>query len=731
MAGNIKGITIEFNGDTTKLDKALREINQNTRSLDKELKSVNNALKFNPTNVDLWKQKQQLLTEKIGETKTKLDALKQAQAQMDAAGVDKNSQEYRELQREIITTESKLKTFNKQLREVGNANLKALSEQFKQIGSKAEAVGKKMTTYVTTPILGVGAASVKAFTEVKDGLNIVAQKTGATGDALEDMQTSARNLAKEIPTDFTTAGTAIGEVNTRFGVTGKTLEDLSKQYVKFAKVNGVDLNDSIDDTQKALAAFGLTAKDAPKLLDTLTKAGQKTGASVGDLTKGLIQNGAAFQELGLDITQSTLVMAQMEKSGANSETVMQGLRKALKNAAKEGKPLDQALSELQDTILNGTGSMDGLTAAYDLFGKSGDQIYAAVKNGTLDFKSLAAAAEDTGGTLDSVFEETLTPAEKFQTTLNSVKDAGYQLGSTIMTFLEPYMDKLAKKAQELSKWWEKLDPKTQNLIVKIALLAATIGPLLIVIGKVATGIGSIISLVNTVGSAIGILSSGSLLPIIAVIAAVVAAGVLLYKNWDKIKETAKNIASSVKEKWDNLKTSVSTAVDSVKKKVSDAWDSIKAKTSNAWESIKNFITSPFKTASDYVKKVVDWIKGFFPIDLKNLFNIKLPHFSWDWTEVGDTGIYLPDLNIDWWKKGAIFTKATLLGGGNGVGEAGPEAVLPLEKLWEEMDKRFSGGDEITINVYASDGMDVDDLALKIEQRLVQLQNQRKKAYGTI
>ena len=92
--GNIKGITIQFNGDTTKLDKALRQINNETKNIDKELRAVDKALKFNPTNVELWRQKQQLLSEKIAETKNKLEVLKQAQAKMDADGVDKNSEEY-------------------------------------------------------------------------------------------------------------------------------------------------------------------------------------------------------------------------------------------------------------------------------------------------------------------------------------------------------------------------------------------------------------------------------------------------------------------------------------------------------------------------------------------------------------------------------------------------------------------------------------------------------------
>ena len=113
---------------TTQLDKALRDINKSTKDIDKELRNVDKALKFNPTSVELWRQKQELLKQKISETKDKLDVLKQAQAQMDAAGVDKNSEEYRKLQREIIETESKLKTFEGQLKKIGNVNLRAMSE---------------------------------------------------------------------------------------------------------------------------------------------------------------------------------------------------------------------------------------------------------------------------------------------------------------------------------------------------------------------------------------------------------------------------------------------------------------------------------------------------------------------------------------------------------------------------------------------------------------------------
>ena len=120
---NIKGITIEFSGDTTKLGKALDAVDKKTASIDRELRDVNNAMKFNPKNTELLAQKQTLLGQKIGQTKDRLNALRQVQKQLDDdPAVDKTSQEYMSLRREIITTESKLKHFNAELQKVKYAN---------------------------------------------------------------------------------------------------------------------------------------------------------------------------------------------------------------------------------------------------------------------------------------------------------------------------------------------------------------------------------------------------------------------------------------------------------------------------------------------------------------------------------------------------------------------------------------------------------------------------------
>jgi phage-related minor tail protein len=397
-------------------------------------------------------------------------------------------------------TEQMTEAANPAGEKAGKAAGKSMGEAVSKSMGKA---GTTMTKAVTGPIVAAGTAAVASWKDVDAGLDIIVEKTGASGEGFEQMQSIMQNIATTIPTDFATAGEAIGEVNTRFGLTGESLEKLSTQFIKFAKINGTDVTGSVDTVQKALSAFGLSADSAEGILDALTATGQATGASVDTLANGLVQNATAFQEMGLSAEQSIVMMGQLETSGANSETVMQGLRKALKNAAEDGVSLDDALTGLQDAILNGEDGMDGLTKAYELFGKSGDQIYGAVKNGTIDFTNLGSAASDTGGTVSEAFEGTLSPMEDFQTTLNELKI----LGADIVTVAGPMLTDFAQSAstaiKDLSDSWNELSPEMQETILKVAGIAAVAGPLLVIGGKVIGGISTIAGGIGGLTSMIG------------------------------------------------------------------------------------------------------------------------------------------------------------------------------------------------------------------------------------
>ena len=167
MAGYIRGITIEFGADTTKLNAALKKTDGALNKTQAELKQINRSLKFNPGNTTLLRQKFELLQRSVTETRAKLTQLKQMQQNMNAAGVDKNSAQYRELQREIIKTENNLKQAEgalKRFGSVGKQQALAVGNAFKTAGGKIKSAGRTITTSFSV----YGAAGVYAGARLID-----------------------------------------------------------------------------------------------------------------------------------------------------------------------------------------------------------------------------------------------------------------------------------------------------------------------------------------------------------------------------------------------------------------------------------------------------------------------------------------------------------------------------------------------------------------------------------
>lgn len=651
-SGSIKGITIEILGKTDGLVKSLGSVNKSLAETQKSLNTVNKALKLDPKNVETLKTKQELLSNAIKQTEEKLKlerkAAEEAAKALEEGTITKS--QYDTMNAEIAKTTSELKDLksqasdtDKQIKELGGSNkmaafhdaLEKASDKLKSVGDHIADVGEKLTKTASAAVGAFGAISVKTFYNVDDALDIVAKKTGATGEALEAMEDIASGIATSIPTEFETAASAVGEVNTKFGATGDELEYLSTQFVKFADLNDTDVSNSVDKVQKALAAYGKDSKSAGTLLNVLNKTAQNTGVSVDTLTDGLVQNGTAFDEMGMDIYQSIDFMGKLAKSGANAETVMQGMRKALKNAAKEGKDMNTALLDLQDAIVNGKDSIEGITVAQDLFGKSGDQIYKALKNGSLDFKDIAHSANILADSTDSVtdtYKNLEDGSGQVKVATNNMKDALKEVGKTISESLAPFIKKCSDKLKEFAKWWKNLSPGVKDVILKVAGFIAILGPTLVIIGKVVGGIGKLIEIfticktfivakmipaITSLGSTL----TASLAPIAAVVLAITAI-IMVIKNWDDIVEVAKelwqgfcdfmlNIINAIGDAWNDFVDMLSGLIEEFVNFWSKAWESIKQFFSDIWESIKQIASDAWNAITGFFAGIGQWFSDRF------------------------------------------------------------------------------------------------------------------------
>ena len=369
------------------------------------------------------------------------------------------------------------------------------------LGKGMTSAGGMLTKTVTVPLMAAGTAAVMAWKEVDAGLDTIVQKTGASGAELDGMHQILSNIATSIPTDFQTAGEAIGEVNTRFGLTGQSLEDLSGQFVKFAQLNGQDVSRSVDSVSGMMAAFGMNASEAGRMLDALNVVGQQTGVDVGTLSDTVQANAAQFQQMGLSAENAASLLGQMSMTGLDSSSAMMGLKTAMKNATEEGIPLTEALSNFEGVMNSNASESDKLAAAYEMFGsRAGAAIYNAVANGELNLSDFTGSLGEFEGSVSSTFEGTLDPMDKFQTTLNQLKDLGAQIVEAAGPAISGVLDTLSQGVETLSNAWNGLSPEMQDFIIKAASIAVVLGPILMIGGKL---IGGISSLTGGLGGLIG------------------------------------------------------------------------------------------------------------------------------------------------------------------------------------------------------------------------------------
>lgn len=717
MAGNIKGITIEFRGDTSKLDKALREVGKETKALDRELRQVDKALKFNPKSVELWSQKQKILSQRIDETNERLKLLKAAKEKADAdPNIDKESAEYRKLCRDIEVTENQLKRFQTELRKVGNVQLKGLSEQFKEIGKKATEVGKTLTRKISAPLAAVGAASLKVGMDFDKAMSQVAATMGKSVDEISNL----REFAIEMGSTTAFSATQAAEGLNYMALAGYSAEQSMKMLptvLNLAAAGNIELAAASDMVTDAQSALGLTTQETVDLVDQMAKASSTTNTSVAQLGEAMLTIGGTAKMMKGGTEELAQVLGLLADNGIKGSEGGTALRNMLLSLSA---PTNQAAAELDRLNLDVFDANGNMRSMQDIVGDLGTALAGMTDEektkaistifNKRDLKAVNAllgtsaerwnevgnAVANAGGAASQMAE---TQLDNMAGSLTLLKSALEGAGIAISDVLAPVVRKIADFITNLVTKFNELSPTAQKIIVVIGAIVAAIGPLLLIFGTLASSIGSIIGLVGVIGPII----AGLTIPfssIIAVIAGVVAAGVFLYKHWDTVKKYAVAFKNGLVNTFNLLKTIVTSV----------------------FIGIKNAIVNPIQTAITTAKSIIDKVKSWFPINIGKIFsNLKLPHFKLTGKFDLKT-LSVPKLSVDWYAQGGIFNAPTIAG----IGEAGPEAVVPLNKFWDKLD-RLQGETNIVININGANA-DPREIADEVKRALIQEVNGRRLAW---
>lgn len=677
--GQIKGITIEIDGKTTGLTKALKAANSEIKTTKSQLNSVEKALKLDPKNVDLLKAKQNALNEVIKETKEKLDMEKQAaesaKKELELGNITQG--EYDALQAEIVTTTNELSNLEKQARqassvlgsqmqaagahikEVGN-NISGLGEKVTGVGDKVSALGGKMTATITMPVVAGGTAAVKEATDYSSALAKLSTIADTTQTPLDDLDSSIMALS-----DSTGMGAAeIAEASYQAISAGQSTKDavgFVEQANVLARAGFTSMTTATDTLTTALNAYGLSADQVSSVSDkliTTQNLGKTTVDELGSSMGKVIPTAAMY---GVNLDQLSAAYVTTTKNGigtAEATTYINGMLNELgksgsttSNILKEktGKSFSELMNEgynLSDVlqIIQNEADSSGMSLA-DMFGsQEAAKAAATITQHTTDFTSAVKELGNSAGTAQQAFDtlEASDPSIQFEKTKTAIQNCAISIGQILM----PIVQQIAGKIQELVQKFRDLDPETQQQIVKIAAIAAAIGPLLVVIGTLISSVGHIITFSGRIVTLVGSITTwmgtastfitGTMIPAItgvvtaigpflliaAAVIAVITAIIVVIKNWDAIVEVAQFVWESFCEKVSQLVTAFkeffTSAFQAIGSFFTGIWNGIVSVATNAWSSIRNvfstvgsFFTGIFQQAWNGITNIFNRLGGFF------------------------------------------------------------------------------------------------------------------------
>lgn len=500
MADAYKGLTIEIDGNTTKLSAALRGVNSEVRSVSSQLKDVNKALKLDPGNVQLTEQRFKLASKAVAEQEKKLATLEQAEREYSSQSGSLTAEQqagYERVQREIVKTKDALAKAKAEMESAASQNtalsqslaqagksLSDFSDRYKGAGEAAKAVGTK----VSAVSAGLGMAAYAAFTSFEDGANTAVRSAGAVGEAADDIRASVKNVALSAPGDLQTVGQAVGDVNTHFQLTGKALEDTSTQFLKFSKVTGADVSSSVENVAMSMKAFNVDASETGDVLDLLAKTSTSTGISVETLMGDLNTNGATFRAMGLSIQDSITLLGDFEAAGVPADQMLTGLKKAAANCSKEGTDLGTTLRQLVTDLQDPAKQAEATQTAFDLFGTRAAQSFVdAAGSGRINLSDLGGSIDSAKGFVSDLKDETTTAGDRMQGAFKKMTIAGAGIGEDLAPIVEDVAGAVSKVAETL----DGMSGGEKRAVATGIELAAGVGTLLTVGGKSIEVVGNV------------------------------------------------------------------------------------------------------------------------------------------------------------------------------------------------------------------------------------------------
>ncbi len=447
MAGTIKGIIIQIGGDTSGLQKALGKVNSATSNLNKELKGINSLLKFNPKNTELLSQKQQVLAENIESTENKLKLLhstynRAVEAEVNGSKISEEN--WRNIQREIINTEYKLKVLKLEASNWTKAGkkLEEFGEKITKVSTRVENLGNKLSKAFTVCIVGAGVASVKSAMDFETAFTGVEKTVDGTEEQIANLKQGIKDLATEIPSS-TTEISAVAEAAGQLGIQTDNILGFSKAMIDL----GNSTNLTADEAASQLAKFAnitqMSQKDFDKLGSSIVDLGNNYATTEADIVNMAMRLAGAGHQVGMSEGQILGLATALSSVGIEAEMGGSAISKAMvkmQNAVEQGgSRLNNVLKKtgmsLRDLELLSANNSKDFRALCDSIGMTSTEVKQLITAGTNleDFAAVSgmtaeqfqkAWKEDAAGALSEFIKGLGNAENKGESAITMLSDMG-------------------------------------------------------------------------------------------------------------------------------------------------------------------------------------------------------------------------------------------------------------------------------------------------------------------
>ena len=550
-----------------------------------------------------------------------------------------------------------------------NKSLKATQDRAKALGQQMVSTGKSFTI-AGAAILAPLALIAKAAGDGEKALALLAAQTTLNTVRTAELTETAKELFRTNSNTLPEITKLLVSQTTIFGDLGDQSKQVAQDFINFAQVQDIEVSSAMQQVNSFMRAFGEEGTNTSAVVDLLTAGQNRLGVQSLKLAGLATTSAGALSALGLNAEKSLGFLGAMESAGVNVSLALTGLRSAaikFKTPAEFRTTLIQLadMEDLNQRVAKAT-EVFGAFAGPGLAKLLGGGIEAIDKM-SLSFEEVEGATKEAAAIIDATFNEQIAVMR------NNLLLTAQEIGTAFLPVLKQIIEKITPIIDTFRVWIEDNQGLVKAFVVVVAtigILLATLGPLLIILGFAAQGFAVLIGL----GPVLGTVLTFMLGPIGLLILAVIAMTVIWLIWGDKIKAVVFAVADFLARVFNELSNKINAIWNEGLNKLNEAttiiMENVKAVWETTWTTIKDFFASIWQTIKDIffasIEPIVDKINSVLNL-VKRAGSLIGRTFS----KFRGGGIpFIPGL-----QRGGIVTSPTLAT----IGEAGPEAVVPLNR----------------------------------------------------